>query len=348
MKLNISRFKNIDGVSCYMVSVLYILQMLPDFVKFIKNVNLNNFNNTQIIYELGKLLKISLNSNFKLSFNSLKTLLGQKDSIWCNGEQQDSQEFFSFIICKLEEEYGNKVIIIPQLLNNNNLNVNNSLLKIISNNYINQSIRKDYSIIKDLFFGYLNSNTICSYCESKSACFESFLTLSLSIPIQKNTNMNQIFKLEDCLSNFTKSEKLDKDNKIYCDICGIKNQSIKNLSLWKLPKILVIHLKRFIINDYGIPISKIINPILYPVDELDMTDYINDESPYKLNSKYKLIGINIHMAHLSINYGHYISIIRNYANNEWYLFDDANKITKIDLMNVQNRNAYLLFYMQIS
>lgn len=347
MPLNVSRFKNIDGVSCYMISILHILQIIPEFVKFIKNINLDNFNNNQVIFELAKLIKISLGNTNILLFNTLKKLLGEKNEIWSNMEQQDSQEFFTFIICQLEEEYGSKVMFIPKLLDNNQLNCNSSLLEIMSNHYINQSIRKDYSSIKDLFFGYLNSNTTCSFCGSKSTCFESFLTLSLSIPINKNKNINQIYKLEDCLDNFTKLEKLDKHNKMLCEICGIKNQSLKNIALWKLPKILVIHLKRFVINNYGIPISKIVNPVLYPVDEFDLSDYIDDESPYKSNCKYKLIGINIHMAQLSINYGHYISIIRNIKNDKWYILDDSNKPTKIDLTDIQDRNAYLLFYIQI-
>lgn len=314
--------------------------------KIYKNINLDDYNNAQVIYELAKLIKISLCSKNILWFHSLKKLLGEKDEIWCNHEQQDSQEFFTFLICKLEEEYGNKVIFIPNLLNNEQQN-NLNLIDIISNHYINQSIRKDYSSIKDLFFGYLKSNTTCNLCGSKSSCFESFLTLSLSIPIEKNKNINEIYNLEDCLTNFTKLEQLDKHNKMLCEICGIKNQSIKNMMLWKLPKILVIHLKRFVVNNYGIPISKILNPVLYPVDEFDLSEYIDNDSPYKANCKYKLVGVNIHLATLSINYGHYVSKIRNVENNKWYLYDDSSKPQKIDLNEIQDRNAYLLFYMQI-
>ena len=51
----------------------------------------------------------------------------------------------------------------------------------------------------------------------------------------------------------------------------------------KTPKILVLHIKRFEINDYGIPVRKITNKVNYPIINLDIEKYINKDSPFMKN-----------------------------------------------------------------
>jgi len=52
-------------------------------------------------------------------------------------------------------------------------------------------------------------------------------------------------KLEDCLSLFTQSEVLSKEDPWYCGGCKDFVQASKKFDLWKLPELLVVHLKRF-------------------------------------------------------------------------------------------------------
>ena len=354
MQLGLSRFKNTDGISCYMVSILHILQHIPIFTDLLINKTVIVKEHKTVIYELTKIINKILTSNsIKIGPYKFKKIICEMDSMWNDEDQQDSQEFYTFLINKIEDELGNCIIYIPNITknidNNNSLNIENienkSLINIIALNYIHKSEARNYSYIKNLFVGYLISNIKCSLCNTISPSFESFLTLALSIPINKNTNNNTIYRLEECLNLFVNAEKLDKFNKLTCDICGIKNQSIKTFQIWKAPKILVIQLKRFITNAYGIQTTKIVNPITYPVNNFNIIEYIHPESPYKINTIYNLIGINIHKG--IINAGHYISIIKNRYNNNWYLYDDDNRPIKIDDNDdlIQNRNAYLLFYL---
>jgi ubiquitin carboxyl-terminal hydrolase 8 len=357
IELGVSRFKNVDGVSCYMVSVLHILQQLPIFIDFISNYKYKKYiKNTEncIMHEIARAINLSLtNDNIRIAPDTLKRLVGKKNTIWGMQEHQDSQEFYTFIINSIEEECGNKISYIPvnnNLINNpvNNLvnnSVNNVLLQIIATNYIQKSEIKDFSPIKNMFIGYLISNVQCIHCNTLSPSFESFITLSLSIPINKNTN--EIFKLEDCLNNFVTREQLDIQNKLNCDICGIKNQSLKMIQFWKSPTILVIQLKRFIVNDYGIQTEKITNPVIYPLENFDIKDYFHPDSPHKINTKYNLIGINCHYEFGSINSGHYISIVKSNYNKKWYLFDDSNEVQELNTNIIQDKNAYLLFYHKI-
>ena len=56
--------------------------------------------------------------------------------------------------------------------------------------------------------------------------------------------------------------ELDKNNMCNCEMCGIKNKANKQTLLWKTPKVLIIHFKRFIVNNYGVTTKKLINEII--------------------------------------------------------------------------------------
>jgi ubiquitin C-terminal hydrolase len=352
--LGISKFKNNDGVSCYMISILHILQQISEFTNNLLN---NKPKKNTITLELFKLIKLSLSKdNINISPISFKKIITKKNNIWGDFEHQDSQEFYTFIITQLEEECGKKIMYIEDHDNitNNNLNNNNYLLNIIANKYIQDSEIKDYSYIKNLFVGYLISNTTCYFCNTNSPSFQSFITLPLSIPINKNTTNTDIFSLDECLSNFINDEKLDKYNKLKCSICFIKNRSNIKIQIWKAPKILVIHLKRFITNNYGIVTSKITNRVNYPINNFNIINYFHPDSPFKNNTYYNLIGINLHYSIGdigSVNAGHYISIVKNNYDESWCVFNDSNDVIKINENNIeknlQNSNAYLLYYVRL-
>ena len=358
IEMGLSRFKNIDGVSCYMISILHILQQIPSLRKFLRHAKYMPFikdkitdKNTIInfvIHEFARAIKLSLdNDNIRIAPYSFKKLMGKKNSMWAEIEHQDSQEFYNYLITKIEEECGQKVEYLPEIIYTKTEFINNTnFLQLLALKYIQRSETKDYSPIKNMFIGYLISNTQCCYCLTNSPCFESFITLPLSIPINKYTNVRTKYDLKECLNNMIKDEKLDKDNKLRCDICGLKNQSIRKVQLWKAPQILVIQLKRFVTNAFGIQTAKIINPVSYPVYNFNISEFFHPDSPYKENAIYNLIGINVHreIGFGSINAGHYVSIVKNKFDNKWYVFDDAKDVEELEENEIQNRNAYLLFY----
>ena len=253
--------------------------------------------------------------------------------MWLELEHQDSQEFFIFLIASIEEELGKEITYIPNGIIKEKVS-NNPLFELCALNYLQTSQIKDFSIIKELFIGTLNSNIICKYCKTISPSFESFITLPLSIPIKHDVT------LYDCLNMLVKDEILDKDNMIYCDMCGHKNKSTKKILFWKTPKILVIQLKRFIFNNYGERTSKNTSNVTYPITDLDLSNYFYN----KTNCYYDLIGINCHLelGSSNINTGHYISIVKNRYNDKWLIYNDSKE--PVETEELQTNNAYLLFY----
>lgn len=371
IKYGVCKYANIMGVTCYMNSILHILQQLPIFTEYIvmakfdhiinekieneikENPNLNKIEllKKYVSFELFKLFKISLeNDDLTITPYSFKNIIGQKNSMWNEHQQQDSQEFFNFLISNLEEEIGVKTefILGSNLENKCNNIIQDNLNNIIATESLIKYQSKEYSIFKNLFNGTIENTKKCIYCKNKTYSFEPFITLPLSIPINSKNDTSSVFDIYDCFDNLISEEQLDINNKINCCLCGLKNRAYSKSLLYKTPKILVIHIKRFKVNSFGMRIQKITNNVTYPIKNLDLEKYFDPASPYKKSSKYDLIGINIHESMglgNNINMGHYTSIIKNTINNNWHLYNDSHTVQRmINKDHLQQSNAYLLFY----
>ena len=51
--------------------------------------------------------------------------------------------------------------------------------------------------------------------------------------------------LKKCLEAFTRQEELGDEEKYYCSECKKHQLASKKLQIWRLPPILIVHLKRF-------------------------------------------------------------------------------------------------------
>ena len=78
--------------------------------------------------------------------------------------------------------------------------------------------------------------------------------------------------LAKCLEAFTQEEELRDDDKIYCSVCSSHQPASKKLQIWRLPPILIIHLKRFqFVNSRWIKSHKIVD---FPLRSLETTNYL--------------------------------------------------------------------------
>jgi ubiquitin carboxyl-terminal hydrolase 8 len=345
-KLHVCRFESINGITCYINSILHILQQIPIFSEYIYNYDyeyilINKIKKTNksvkefVIYQLYRLIKTSLdNDNKIITPTSFKQIIGTKNDMWNDLQHQDSQEFLTFLISQIKEEIGikNNYIIFPI---NQTTQIDKALYNIIATKEITIHQQSEYSPLTEMFDGIYENQCSCLYCKTKNIKYEPFITVQLDI---KNNN-----NIYECFDELCKTNQLDCDNKLNCNFCGIQNRAYKKTLFWKTPKILIIHFKRF--DDF---LQKITNDISYPIKNLDISKYINPDSPYKSKYKYDLIGINLHLSLCSDNsltMGHYISFVKNIINNKWYVYNDSNQPIQINKLNdLQNENAYLLFY----
>eukprot|EP00096_Caligus_rogercresseyi_P015420 TRINITY_DN7856_c0_g1_i1.p1 TRINITY_DN7856_c0_g1~~TRINITY_DN7856_c0_g1_i1.p1 ORF type:complete len:372 (+),score=118.97 TRINITY_DN7856_c0_g1_i1:61-1176(+) len=78
--------------------------------------------------------------------------------------------------------------------------------------------------------------------------------------------------LGKCLQAFTREEQLGPDEKYYCSICKTHQLAAKKLQIWKLPPILIVHLKRFhYLNGRWIKSHKIVE---FPSQSFEPSDYL--------------------------------------------------------------------------
>jgi ubiquitin carboxyl-terminal hydrolase 2/21 len=125
-------------------------------------------------------------------------------------------------------------------------------------------------------------------------------------------------------------EILDGDNKPVCSRCKEKRRCTKRYTIEKLPKILVIHLKRFLKVRYN---NKINLNVDYPIESLDMSNYLSNNvdpsTPNELvrnnssytNCLYDLYGISLHSGTESS--GHYVAYSKNPYSKKWHCFNDS-------------------------
>ena len=119
VKLGVSKFKNMMGVTCYMNSILHILQQTPTFIEYIsqakfrdsimKKINKKLLDDPEldeeqllkeyVIFELFRLFKTSLeNDDSSITPTSFKAVIGKKNDMWNEFNHQDSRifKFFNF------------------------------------------------------------------------------------------------------------------------------------------------------------------------------------------------------------------------------------------------------------
>jgi hypothetical protein len=143
-------------------------------------------------------------------------------------------------------------------------------------------------------------------------------------------NKVETVTIDDCLKLFTKKEEI-KD--IQCEKCQKKTLFMKTLEIERLPRYLVLVLKRFkyILTN----IIKIKNIIKFPLENLPLQNYVSQKN---INYQYNLYGIINHYGQPED--GHYYSIFN--INGKWIKFDDDKSYeTNSELESAQ---VYLLIY----
>lgn len=78
--------------------------------------------------------------------------------------------------------------------------------------------------------------------------------------------------IEDCLDEFTREEQLGAEDPWYCPDCKEFRQATKKFDLWKVPDILVVHLKRFSAGR-GLR-DKLDTNVDFPIEGLDLSERV--------------------------------------------------------------------------
>ncbi|XP_068161475.1 ubiquitin carboxyl-terminal hydrolase 31-like [Antennarius striatus] len=169
----------------------------------------------------------------------------------------------------------------------------------------------------------------------------------------------QTCSLAQCFQLYTKEEQLAPDDAWRCPHCKQLQQGSIKLSLWTLPDILILHLKRF--RQDGDRRMKMQNMVKFPLTGMDMAPHIVKRSqsswslpshwspwrrPYGMGRDpedylYDLYAVCNH--HGTMQGGHYTAHCKNSIDGQWYCFDDSDVLT-ISEDEVCKQTGYILFY----
>ena len=219
--------------------------------------------------------------------------------------------------------------------------------------------------LQAIFNGTMRSDVICAKCGGRSTKFEDFTDISLDLPSSTTTTTEggavsssvvaDGCSVEGCLRSFTRVEQLGSNEQCFCATCGGLQDSAKQLSIHKLPRVLCVHMKRFKQSDYNksnpgkSTSSKLDGLVEFPLHSLDMSPHTAahictgaaDLPALAPSRLYDLFGVTVH--HGTMQNGHYTAYVRHQAS--WFHCDDAS-ISRVPESAVRSSSAYMLFYMQ--
>jgi ubiquitin carboxyl-terminal hydrolase 4/11/15 len=156
-------------------------------------------------------------------------------------------------------------------------------------------------------------------------------------PVEREEGDGSV-SLYDCLELFTQAEQLGPDDPWYCNKCKEFRQATKKFDVWKVPRILVVHLKRFSYqNKYWR--EKLDTFVDFPLDNLDLSPHVL--GPVSTPPVYELYSVSNHYG--SLGGGHYTAYAKNHRENKWYKFDDSSA-SSVQAESVKTSAAYVLFY----
>lgn len=242
-------------------------------------------------------------------------------------------------------------------------------------------------IVHRVFSGLLRSDVTCTVCGFTSTTYDPCVDISLDLEPDLATDktftesiINGEYStaggrtsraassalgtstLLGCLDRFTRPERLGTNEKFFCQRCQTPQESIKQMSIRKVPLVLCFHIKRFEHSSTRNTSRKVDRYMQFPFF-LDLLPYLSSSivrlrhgnrllsvtgdaaagtiPPSQSSPEFELFAVVTHSGKLDS--GHYVSFLR--LNKCWYKCDDA-WITRVSEDHVRGSQAYMLYYVQ--
>ena len=336
------------GATCYMNATLQCFCHIKKFVEFFKyNSQIININENTLSFSF-KLLISKLwpdnyiqNKNDYYAPHEFKEKISNMNPLFKGVAANDSKDLVNFIILKLHIEL-NKIKNIQD--NNNYSQLDQSNKDLVFQNFTQDFMQKNKSIISDLFYAINCNVTQCSRCQIKLFNYQTyfFITFPLEEVRKFKTQFNQFnnynneVHIYDCFNYDRKINVMNGENSIYCNYCKMSCEGYMSTNLITGPEILIIILNRGKGKQFDIKIKF--------EEILNLKNYIEYTNT---GINYLLTGVITHIGESGMG-GHFIAYCRDIFTNLWYKFNDAIVSQANFQTEVLNfAMPYLLFYQKI-
>ncbi len=173
----------------------------------------------------------------------------------------------------------------------------------------------------------------------------SSVTLDASVAKAREGPKHPQISLATCFDTFSAVERLSAQDEWYCGKCAEHVRATKMLTLWKLPPLLIVHLKRFSYGASLVSRQKLQHMVECPADGLDLAPFVLGGDGAA--GTYRLYAVINHVG--GIGGGHYFAYGRGCdpANpDQWYELNDSS-VTPHRGAPVTNA-AYILLYERVA
>ena len=372
-----------SGCSCYLNSIIQCLSKTVPFSKIFINDdmddtkswirNINETEDKKFVKEFNTLIKVLWNierenededdSSLKfintkdnkvynsINIRGLELIIKQKyPYLFEPPFQQDSSEVLIYLLESIHNGMSREVeMSIASITPKNKL----EKLTIESHKSFINFFQKDYSPIIDLFYGSNISTIRVNDSNIESNTYDMCSMFPLIIPDlepKENENFPRC-SFDDCFKETQIAENLDGENQWYHEGTDKKYDATKQIKIFKPPKILVLHIKRYgflkkkdengkEIMDYNFPIKN--NTLInFPFD-LNITPYIYHKDCVldKRDCLYELYATSNHKG--NPQNGHFFANCK--IEDKWYTYDDEDVQEIDDQQIIINNRALVLFY----
>lgn len=340
--MNLSKYENTGyvglvnlGNTCFLNSCIQVLKHTYEFHDLLDKVKYRNETvvDTTILTEWIELRDLMWKGTGTLSPNKfvyhIQQIAKKKDrDIFTGWVQNDITEFLLFIIECIHNSISRKIALkINGTPQNNTDELAISCYRLLESIYT-----KDYSEIMDLFYGiYVTVISDMKNSHVHSMKPEHFFILDLQI-----FSDTRICKdIYECFDLFTTPEVMIGENAWFNEKTQKKENILRGVTFWSLPKILVITLKRFSPDGN----HKLNHLIHFPLENLDLSKYVKGYQSHTY--KYDLFGVCNHMG--GVTGGHYTAYVKN-ATSQWIHYNDSSLEILSNPETIISPMAYCLFY----
>jgi ubiquitin carboxyl-terminal hydrolase 4/11/15 len=146
--------------------------------------------------------------------------------------------------------------------------------------------------------------------------------------------------LERCLETFAEEEQLSTQDTWYCPECKEHVQAYKKFSISKVPKLLLIHLKRF--SYRGQHRERIDDVVKFPITDFDISKFVDE--PHTSTMKYDLFAVSNHYG--TMGGGHYTAFVRKRNDTTSWIKCDDSHVSNVSSQSIITEAAYVLFYVR--
>ena len=316
------------GFTCYANAVFQCLRNCvgieelfteDTYTKLLKKDNKYNETTKQFANLVQQLSKMSSSSSIRPNgfWHAFREVA--KDSCFTHliaRQPHDAHEFLMFLLDSLHESLTREITMTITACS---LKSEKQIFHQKSLEVWKASFEKHYSPLVELFFGMFHIQIICS-CGHISNRWETFNTLKGVIGSEKCT-------LLQCIHGELNEETIEG---YMCDGCKKHTTAIRKTKVWKLPKNLIIVLKRFTYDG-----RKIHTPVSFNED-ICLAELFSASSPNKKKSNYTLQSIVDH--HGSSQGGHYTAQAKQ--GDKYYNYDDES-VSETDIQI--GSSSYIIF-----